>query len=33
MTKTLSQLALDQLQLALQNSARTYGEFFAHVIL
>ena len=33
MMKTLSQLALDLLQLALQNSARTYGATFAYVIL
>ena len=33
MTRTLSQSALDLLQLALQNSARTYGATSARVIL
>ena len=33
MMKTLSQLALDLLQLALQISARMYGAIFAYVIL
>ncbi len=33
MTKTLSQLAPDLLQPALQNSARLYAAIFAYVIL